>query len=247
MNPLHSFLRVLRLLPQPQPQGVNDVSIRGPRLQPLLDRAGAAGKRAARSRLLRWAALGALGVVLLAVLVWLLPPFARNGLIVATQVGLLRVGDVVLGVFRTTFIVRARTLAAAVTAGLESLVWITAASVVLSEISVARVLGFAAGVAIGTAIGVAVVSYLRLGIVTVRVFAPEGRGEEAASVLRAAGQGATVFPGRGRDGPVEMVLSVMRRREADAACAPLVAQRSFYVAIEGREANPRPSGPVGPA
>jgi hypothetical protein len=118
MRLLHTVLRLLRLLPQPLRQGVNDVSIRGPRLQPLLDRAGAAGVAAARSRWLRWTVAGLTAVAALAVLVWLLPTSARNGLIVATQVALLRVGDVVLGVFRTTFVVRARTTAAAVTAGL---------------------------------------------------------------------------------------------------------------------------------
>jgi uncharacterized protein YebE (UPF0316 family) len=120
--------------------------------------------------------------------------------------------------------------------------WITAASVVLGDMSVAGVIGFASGVGIGTAIGVRIVAELRLGVATVRVFAPEGRGDEVADYLRSAGQGATVFPGRGRDGPVDMVMSVMKRREADEVCAPLAGQPGLYVVIEGREGNPKPGG-----
>lgn len=236
------FLALLRLTPQPIRPGVIDVSIRPSRRQAIRDRV-VGGPDARRRTVLRWvrrillgaAALGALGGLL-----WALPAAVRVPVLVAAQVAALRVGDVTLGVFRTTFIVRGRTAAAAVTAGFESLMWVLAASVVLGDMSVAGVLGFVLGVATGTAIGVRIIAALRLGVATVRVFAPEGRGDEVADYLRDAGQGATVFPGRGRDGPVDMVMSVMKRREADEVCAPLSEQLGLYVVIEGREGNPKP-------
>jgi uncharacterized protein YebE (UPF0316 family) len=238
------LLTLLRLTPQPHRPGRIDVSIDGSRRQAIRDRV-VGGPDARRRTVLRWLGriaavvvlLGALGLVL-----WAMPAIVRVPVLVAAQVAALRVGDVTLGVFRTTFIVRGRTTAAAVTAGLESLMWITAASVVLGDMSAAGVIGFASGVAIGTAIGVRIVAELRLGVATVRVFAPEGRGDEVAQYLRDAGQGATVFPGRGRDGPVDMVMSVMKRREAEEVCAPLSGQPGLYVVIEGREGNPKPGG-----
>jgi len=244
MRLLLRFLALLRLLPQPREQGDIDVSIRPSRRSVLRDQARriAEGPTTPRGVLVQRVLLGLLVLAAIAGVVWALPADARIAVVVAVQVALLRISDVTLGVFRTTFVVRGRTLAAAITATLEALVWITAASVVLADVTVTRVIGFAGGVGAGTAIGVSIVGALRLGVVTVRVFAPEGRGEFAASVLRAAGQGATVFSGRGRDGPVEMILSVMKRREADVVCAPLTADPSFYVVIEGREANPRPTG-----
>jgi len=244
MRILERMLALLRLTPQPHRPGRIDVSIRPSRRQAIRDRV-VGGPDARRRTVLRWLrriGLVAAGAAALGLLLWVLPSGIRVPVLVAAQVAALRVGDVTLGVFRTTFIVRGRTTAAAVTAGLESLMWITAASVVLGNMSVAGVIGFASGVGIGTAIGVRIVAELRLGVATVRVFAPEGRGDEVAHYLRAAGQGATVFPGRGRDGPVDMVMSVMKRREADEVCAPLAAQHGLYVVIEGREGNPKPGG-----
>jgi uncharacterized protein YebE (UPF0316 family) len=241
---LERVLALLRLTPQPHRPGRIDVSIRPSRRQAIRDRV-AGGPDARRRTVLRWLrllGLVATGAAAVGLLLWAVPAAVRVPVLVAAQVAALRVGDVTLGVFRTTFIVRGRTTAAAVTAGLESLMWITAASVVLGDMSVAGVIGFASGVGIGTAIGVRIVAELRLGVATVRVFAPEGRGDEVAEYLRGAGQGATVFPGRGRDGPVDMVMSVMKRREADEVCAPLAGQPGLYVVIEGREGNPKPSG-----
>jgi uncharacterized protein YebE (UPF0316 family) len=241
---LERLLALLRLTPQPHRPGRIDVSIGPSRRQTIRDRV-VGGPDARRRTVLRWLrriGLVALAVGALGLLLWAAPSAIRVPVLVAAQVAALRVGDVTLGVFRTTFIVRGRTAAAAITAGLESLMWITAASVVLADMSVAGVLGFASGVGIGTAIGVRIVAELRLGVATVRVFAPEGRGDEVAEYLRGAGQGATVFPGRGRDGPVDMVMSVMKRREADEVCAPLAGQPGLYVVIEGREGNPKPGG-----
>jgi uncharacterized protein YebE (UPF0316 family) len=169
---------------------------------------------------------------LVGVLLIMLPPSAATALVTALQISLLRVTDVMLGVFRTTFIVRGRTLAASLAAFGESAAWISAAGIVLADLTIVRGLAFATGVGIGTALGVVVVRSLRLGLVTVRVFAPLARGREVADRLRAAGQGATLFPGEGRDGPVAMVLSVMRRREADEVCRPFVGDSQLYVAMD---------------
>lgn len=179
------------------------------------------------------------GVAAIAFLVLQLPTTARSATIAALQISLLRVTDVMLGVFRTTFIVRGRTLAASMAAGGEAAAWLTAAGIVLSDLTLIRGAAFAVGVAMGTALGVIVVRSLRLGMVTVRVFAPLERGREVADLLRTAGQGATVFPGEGRDGPVAMVLSVMRRREADEVCRPLTLDAQLYVAMD---AGMGPSG-----
>jgi uncharacterized protein YebE (UPF0316 family) len=179
---------------------------------------------------------GLLVVALLAAVVGtlalLLPPSATAALITAVQIAMLRVTDVMLGVFRTTFIVRGRTLAASLAAFGESAAWIAAAGIVLSDLTLVRGLAFATGVGIGTALGVVVVRSMRLGLVTVRVFAPLSRGPEIADLLRAAGQGATLFPGEGRDGPIAMVLSVMRRREADQIVRPLVDDAQLYVSMD---------------
>jgi uncharacterized protein YebE (UPF0316 family) len=175
--------------------------------------------------------LGGVAALVGALLI-VLPPSTAAALVTVLQITMLRVTDVTLGVFRTTFIIRGRTLAASLAAFGESAAWISAAGIVLADLTIVRGLAFATGVGIGTALGVVIVRGLRLGLVTVRVFAPLERGPQVAELLRAAGQGATLFPGEGRDGPVAMVLSVMRRREADEVCRPLVDDPLLYVSMD---------------
>jgi uncharacterized protein YebE (UPF0316 family) len=220
------LLALSRLLRLPSPvirPSANDVTVRRAR------RGDRADRRSRGPVLVLVAALvaAASGAVLL-----LTPPSALAALVTALQIALLRVTDVMLNVFRTTFIVRGRTLAASLAAFGESAAWIAAAGIVLADLTLLRGFAFATGVAIGTALGIMVVRSMRLGLVTVRVFAPLERGHEVAEVLRAAGQGATLFPGEGRDGPVAMVLSVMRRREADEICRPFVDDTALYVSMD---------------
>jgi len=240
------LLFVARVLRLPSPvlrPWANDVSVRRAR-RAERRKQGPQGTSAA-SALSAWrsplliALLVLAGIMALSYLVLQLPVTARAATIAALQISLLRVTDVMLGVFRTTFIVRGRTLAASIAAGGEAAAWLTAAGIVLSDLTLVRGAAFAAGVAMGTALGVLVVRSLRLGMVTVRVFAPLERGKEVADLLRAAGQGATVFSGEGRDGSIAMVLSVMRRREADEVCRPLTRDPHLYVAMD---AGMGPSG-----
>lgn len=144
----------------------------------------------------------------------------------ALAVALLRITDVSLGVFRTVFVVQERRLLSALMAGLEAGTWLAAAGIVFADITPVRAAGFVVGVAAGTAIGVDVTRKLRLGMVTVRIYTDatrtddEGRplemGDAVARAIHAAGFGATVFRGRGYRGPVDMVLSTVRRRDAQA-------------------------------
>ena len=237
------LLWLSRLLRLPSPvlrPWANDVSVRRARRRdrregapaPAATPARAAGGTDTRGRSTGVVLLLAGTVAVTGALLVLLPPSTAAALLTAIQIAMLRVTDVMLGVFRTTFIVRGRTLAASLVAFGESAAWIAAAGIVLADLTVVRGLAFATGVGIGTALGVVVVRSMRLGLVTVRVFAPLERGHEVAELLRAAGQGATMFPGEGRDGPVAMVLSVMRRREADEVCRPLVDDAGLYVSMD---------------
>ncbi len=235
------FLLLSRLLRLPSPvlrPWANDVSVRRVRRreQREVEQQGATREHGAAPA---WwqrgsgIALILAGVTaLVGVLVLVLPPSALTALIAAVQIALLRVTDVMLGVFRTTFIVRGRIVSASLAAFGEAAAWVAAASIVLADLTLLRGFAFATGVGIGTALGVVVVRGMRLGLVTVRVFSPLNRGPEVAEMLRSAGQGATLFPGEGRDGPVAMILSVMRRREADEIVRPLVGDPQLYVSMD---------------
>jgi uncharacterized protein YebE (UPF0316 family) len=161
----------------------------------------------------------------------------------ALAIALLRVGDVSLNVFRVVFVVQERRLLASLTAGGEAAMWLSAAGIVFSSMTPMRAAGFVVGVATGTAIGVELTSRMRLGMSTVRVYTDaerrgeDGRpldlGERIAHEIREAGHGATVFRGRGYRGEVDMVLSTVRRRDAEAVLA--IARRvdaSSFAAVD---------------
>jgi uncharacterized protein YebE (UPF0316 family) len=161
----------------------------------------------------------------------------------AIAIALLRIGDVSLNVFRVVFVVQERRLLASLTAGGEAAMWLSAAGIVFSSMTPMRAAGFVVGVATGTAIGVELTSRMRLGMSTVRVYTDaerrgeDGRplelGERIAHEIREAGHGATVFRGRGYRGEVDMVLSTVRRRDAEAVLA--IARRvdaSSFAAVD---------------
>jgi uncharacterized protein YebE (UPF0316 family) len=158
----------------------------------------------------------------------------------ALAIALLRLTDVTLNVFRTVFIVQERRVLSALVAGLEAGTWLSAAGIVFADMTPIRAAGFVLGVALGTAVGVELTRKLRLGMVTVRIYADasgaadadQALGASGAAIARAihdAGFGATVFRGTGFAGPVDMVLSTVRRRDADAVLtiARGVAPESF--------------------
>lgn len=152
-----------------------------------------------------------------------------GALLPALGVALLRIGDVTMNVFRMVFVVQERRLLAALASAGEAAMWLSAAGIVLTNITVLRAVGYVVGVAAGTAIGMEVARRLRLGMSTVRVYVDadavdaDGRplelGWRVASAIREAGHAATVFRGHGLHGEVDMVLSTVRRRDADEVVA----------------------------
>ena len=144
----------------------------------------------------------------------------------------LRFLDVMIGVFRTSFVVGGRRGPAAAAAAVESAVWLSAAGIVLADMTPWRIAAFAVGVAAGTVTGMGVVRALRLGMVTVRAFTPQTKGALVAEAMRDAGHGATVFTGEGRDGQVAMVMSVMRRKEARQVCQLFADAADVFVTID---------------
>ena len=142
---------------------------------------------------------------------------AAPGLLVAV----LRTTDMVLATFRTVMVVSGRRGPASAIAFIEAAVILIGLAVALTDLTVARGIGYAAGMAAGTWLGMWAVHHLRLGIVTVRAFCPAGSGDLTAAAVRQLGYGATVFTGRGRTGPRDMVLCTVRRRHARDVAATL--------------------------
>jgi uncharacterized protein YebE (UPF0316 family) len=168
----------------------------------------------------------------------------------ALLVALLRIGDVTVNVLKVTCVVNGRRWAAAFFAGLEAAIWLSAAGLVLNDLTVMRGIGFVVGVAAGTLIGMVVVDRAKVGLVTVRVFvgAQDGRelaGHIVAERIRRHGHGATLFQGYGHKGEVHMILSVVKRRHAQAVCD--IVERTDASAFVAIDNSPGPNSVIGEA
>lgn len=141
----------------------------------------------------------------------------------ALLVAALRITDVTLNVFRTVFTVQGRKALASVFHAAEGGVWLTAAGIVLSDLTLPKTIGYLCGLALGTLLGTSIVERLRMGMATVRIYCDNshepGAGAAVAAIIRAAGFAATTFEGEGLNGPVTMILSTVPRRRISAVKA----------------------------
>ncbi len=125
----------------------------------------------------------------------------------------MRIGDVSLATVRMLMIMRNAKLWAPLVGFLEVLIWIVAAGAAIRHLhSPWHVLGYAGGFAAGNWVGLMLEERLALGIASVQVFT-RAQGRELADALRVLGLGVTELSGHGKDGPVELVYSVVKRKD----------------------------------
>lgn len=130
-----------------------------------------------------------------------------------------RIADVSIGTVRLICVTRGMNVLAVGLGFFEVLIWVSAVSTVLVHLdNWVNILAYAGGFTTGSAVGLWIEQRLALGIVAV-TFISRQFGVEIASQLRAANARVTTLTGSGRDGPVEVSLAVVPRRQA----GPLIA------------------------
>lgn len=152
---------------------------------------------------------------------------------------LMRIVDVSLGTVRLLMMVRGRRLVASFVGFVEVIIWIVAVGNALHHLtSLYHVVGYAAGFGAGTYVGLTVERVLALGTVVVRAILPDEVEGRTVQALREEGYAVTEVDGRGRDGPVEILNTVVDRRDAPNVVAVIESQapRSFITVEELRTA-----------
>jgi len=125
----------------------------------------------------------------------------------------LRICDVSLATLRILLSMRNARLLVPLIGFFEVLIWIFAVGNAIRNLnSPLHLLGYAGGFATGTLVGLWLEEKLAIGMAIVRVVSRYG-GVELAEALREKGFGVTEYSGQGRDGTVEIVDTVVRRRE----------------------------------
>lgn len=125
----------------------------------------------------------------------------------------LRIVDVTLATLRMLLSMRDARRIVPLIGFFEALVWVLAVGTAIQNLhSVWHILGYSAGFAAGTLVGLWVEGKLAVGLATVRVIC-QTDGEEVADGLRDRGFGVTEFTGTGRRGRVEMIYTLVKRRQ----------------------------------
>ncbi len=127
-----------------------------------------------------------------------------------------RIADVPLGTVRLIFVSRGMKYVAPVVGFFEVLIWIVVIGQIMQHLSNPLCyIAYAGGFAMGNFIGILIAEKLSLGMVLVRVITPKEVGG-LVECLRQKRYGVTCIEGQGANGPVEMVFTIVPRREVGA-------------------------------
>jgi uncharacterized protein YebE (UPF0316 family) len=145
----------------------------------------------------------------------------------------LRIVDVSLATIRMLLSIRNERALVPAIGLVESLIWVVAVGTAIQNLhSVWHVLGYSGGFASGSLVGLWLEGKLAVGLATVRIICTSD-GEEVANALRNRGFGVTEFPGYGRQGRVEMMYTVVKRRQIPEVIAQVEAlDAQAFISVE---------------
>ena len=155
----------------------------------------------------------------------------------ALSIFFLRILDVSIGTLRIGMLMRGRRTLAGVCSFVESLIWLSAAAQVLTNLdNPAKFIAYAGGYAVGTMLGSTFERWIALGDTLLRVVSPVG-SPSLVEALRHEGYFVTVVNGEGRDGDVKICFSVVPRRQVSKVLEIIerVNPRAF---ITSEDTNP---------
>lgn len=150
----------------------------------------------------------------------------------------LRLIDVSIGALRIQYLVRGRRVLAGVLGFFESLTWVVAAALVLSDLNEwYKVVAYAGGFGLGTALGGYLDALIASGQVFLRVMAPFD-SPSVAIELRQRGYAATVLNAEGYDGDVRLtLLAIPRRRQPEVISIIKEINPESFVTVDDVSAN----------
>jgi uncharacterized protein YebE (UPF0316 family) len=144
------------------------------------------------------------------------------------------VSDVSLGTVRVIFVARGLKYLAPVVGFFEIIIWLLAIGQIMQNLSnPICYIAYAGGFAMGNYVGIWIAEKLSLGVVLIRVITNKD-ASELLKYLRSAGYGITSVDAQGSAGKVQVVFTIVRRREV-AGVVNLIKQfnpKAFYTIEE---------------
>lgn len=143
----------------------------------------------------------------------LLGPDFYNWVLLPLMIAIARIMDVTVGTIRVIFVARGYKYAAPLLGFFEVIIWLLAISQIMQQLdNFMSYIGYGAGFAMGNYIGIIVVERMSLGTVVVKVI-PKKDTSGLVSFLREANFGVTTINAEGKTGPVQMVYSIIKRKD----------------------------------
>ncbi len=145
---------------------------------------------------------------------------------------------VTISTLRIIAIARGQTLVAPVLGFFEVTTWLFAIGQVMANLdNIACALGFALGFTLGNFLGILIEKKMALGTVVVRIITHRDAAE-LIDRLRSASFGVTCVPGYGASGAVQIVMTVVKRRQLNAVVALIETHhpQAFYAVDEVQSA-----------
>ena len=162
-----------------------------------------------------------------------------DALLLAAIIFGLRVFNNAIGTVRVVLITRDMRLWAAVLAFIEALTFAVVISSVVKDLNnFLNLTAYCLGFSIGGYVGMAIEARFITSYVTANVITKE-KGREIAIALREHGYGVTETVGSGRDGEVQMLRSVIARREIPRSLEYRPPYSSDCICISRRSAHHR--------
>ena len=170
--------------------------------------------------------------------------------LLAASIFLAEMCVVTIGTVRIIFVARGRKYLAPLLGFFEILTWLFAIGQVMQNLdSPACFLAFAVGFTLGNFLGIQIETKLALGMATVRVITRSDPCE-LIEELREANFGVTSVAGEGATGPVQIVMTIVKRRQIPAVLSLIEAHapQAFYAVEELQDASQGifPAGRAGP-
>lgn len=135
--------------------------------------------------------------------------------VIPSLIFLARILDVSLGTIRFVFISRGYKRLAPIVGFFEVLLWIVAIGQIMNNLSnPICYLAYAGGFAAGTYVGIIITDKLSLGMVMIRILS-RSESDELIQALRDANHGVTSIKADGKEGPVNVIFTIVQRRNAN--------------------------------
>ena len=172
----------------------------------------------------------------------LLDPQLVKTVLIPLLIFFARICDVSIGTIRIISVSRGMKLMAAVLGFFEVLIWLFAIEQIIQNLTnMYTYLAFAAGYAAGTYMGIFIEEKISMGVLMMRIITRK-EGKPLADALRGAGFGVTRLSGSGAHGPVNILFTVIKRKDFKKVSdlVKILHPDAFYTAEEVKSIHSPP-------